>query len=334
MENLIKKNILCIILMLSLQILLKNCTKKNNPIEAQKEQQAVNPAVIDSKPLSIFSIYTMENERVTRKFISISELYQDSITVPPEIIQNQKNIPFSELKRIELSAKYREKMLKATGFKESDTLYIFNYDSGIMEKSVVRDLIAVANLNFYTGEGEEITNDYYMLGFELKDPIKNEKEIENSYNTLAYIGAENPFVEKPLTKMVWSKVPASELSEKNGKNSNLKLDQTYKYDDGELIYYVQDWKDDELLFNRYLTVKNKKNEIVLSTKFENSEGSSIASLNGIDDEEYTDYQWSGYLFKNKPKVAFYFEYQSFGCPQITFTDKNYAPIIIHCDNRH
>lgn len=320
--------------MIFLQIALQNCIKNKDADTSQIEQQPIDPAPVDPKSFSIFSLYTMEDEGITRKFISVSDMYQDSITVLPEIILNQKNISFSELKRIELPAKYRDKMLKATGFKESDTLYIFNYASGFMEKSVVRDLNAVAHLNNYTGEGDEISDHYYMLGFELKEPINTEDELEKTYHTLAYIGAENPFVGKPLTKMVWSKVPASQLSEKNAENLNLKLEQTYKYDDGEFFYFVQDWKGDEYVVKRNLIVKNRKNEVVLATNFENSEGSSVTPLNGIDDEEYTDYQWTGHLFKNKPKVVFDFVYHSFGCPQITFINKNYAPLNINCDNRH
>lgn len=336
------KYVLIVFLFLT-QLFLKNCTKTNvvekaeiktpesGLISSEKDSEKIN---LDS--FAIFSLHAIEDKGIYRTFISLSDIYRDSVTVPPEMIANQNNIPFDILKRIELSDLYRKKLLKGTGFKESDTLYIFNYQSNTLEKLPLNTLKAVAHLNGYTSEGEEIADHYYQVGFELNTLRTSDKEPDPTNYSFAYIGTENPFSEQPLKQIKWKKISATEFPNNDVKRkSDLKTKGVYQYTDGNLIYYLQDQKSDDYLEERTLIVLNEKRKIIYKNTFDNSdEGSALTHLNGIENQEYTDYQWTGKLFKNKPPVIFDLVNSSFGCPEIIFLDQSYPRFFINCDNRH
>ncbi len=90
------------------------------------------------------------------------------------------------------------------------------------------------------------------------------------------------------------------------------------------------------MMERKLVVINDRNEKTFEKTITTagSDGAEFSPLNGIGTDGTNAMQWTGYFFKGKPPVAFGFMVQSFGCPSITFLDKNEKDFTINCDNRH
>ena len=336
------KKFFSICLFTILIIFLQHC-KKDQPISKTKSNTMLSTAMDEEElerpnldTLNIYSLYSIESDGKYRSFISLSDIYKDSITVPPEILANQENESFERLKRIELPEFYRKKMLRGTGLQETDTLFLYNYEHNSLQKIQLKNLKAVAQLNLYSSEGDKIYDYYYMIGFELNDHKNTEEEAFLNDLTFAAIGKENPFAQEQLQSIVWTKIPAAEFPKNTLlKLNNLEIERSLKYENKDLIYYLQDWKSADYLRYRKLIVLNKKKEPIYSRLFNNSdEGSGLTQLNGIDEPESNYYQWTGKLFKNKPPVFFDLVNSSFGCPEILFVSQSHPRLFINCDPRH
>lgn len=309
-----------------------NQKNENQKLSQQTKENPTPPAKINLDDFHIFEIHPMENGNDYNIFISLSDIYSDSISVPPEIIKNQKNLSYAELKRFELPAIYREKLLKGTRLKENDTLYIYNYQSNILEKFAINRLKAVANLNIYTSEGEEIFDYYYMIGFELPKTESDDQAMERANFNFAYFGKENPFNKKPLQAMRWKKVAANQFPLKK-LHPNLKPGNVYYFKDKEMQYFIQDFMGETEVSERKLAVL-KNGQLIFDKTYTRGEGAEFRTLEGIENSEYPVYQYTGNLFKGKPPVVFQFVSESFGCSEITFLDRKYPEIYTNCDNRH
>ncbi|MCD9855704.1 hypothetical protein LUD75_13355 [Epilithonimonas sp. JDS] len=309
----------------------KKVVQTATPQKNESRTDTVSKKKINFDDFHIFDLYSIENGDRDDIFISLSDIYHDSITVPPEIIKNQKNIPFSKRKHFELPTFYRQKLLKGTKLSENDTLYLFNYKDNLLEKFPIKNLKAVANLNLYSGEDDEISDYYYMIGFELNEKVSREESMKKTNYSLAYFGKENPFANQKLNPVKWEKSSAKEFPVKI--NSKLKLGKSYKYKVGQTECYLQDLMlENEINERKLVAVKNGK--IVLEKTYTKGEGAEFTPLNFVESTEYTDYQWSGNLFKGKPPVVFGFVSESFGCSAITFLDNSYPDLYTDCDNRH
>ena len=286
--------------------------------------------------LLLYDIEMYDRDDLVDTFISVSDIYMDPLSVPPEIIENQKQIPFEKLRYINLDNTYRTKMLKALHLTESDTLYIFNYSSGVVEKTPLKNLKSVAYLSYYVSEGEEVDNTSYMLGFQVNSEKKVEEEFYNKYdNAVAYFGSDNPFIEKQMVRIKWKKIKAAEYTNKIFNNSELQKSNIYEFKNFGLTYYLQDYGSKENVILRVLIVVDKDKNIFFEKAFDlNGEGRAFNSLSGIETDNGIFSQWTGKLFKNKPPVIFGFTYESFGCSSITIMDQNKSEIVINCDNRH
>ena len=273
----------------------------------------------------------MENGQQDDIFISLSDIYMDSVTVPADIIRNQKNIPFDKLKHFELPAFYREKFLKGTKLSENDTLYLYNYKENHLDKLPIKNLKAVANLTFYSSEGEEIYDDDYMIGFQLDEKIDREKSMDKTNYSLAYFGKQNPFAEQKLEPVKWKKVDGKDFPVKIA--SKLKLGKTYHYKVGNLDCYLQDlMSENEVRERKLVAVKDGK--VRLDRTITKGEGAEFYPLNFVEETDNNESQWTGNLFKGKPPVVFGFLSESFGCTAITFLDNSYPDLYTDCDNRH
>ena len=323
----------CFFILLFLPIYLLSCKKEQQKTLKTISEEIKKDSLIAPKikldDFNIFEIYTMENGKDYDIFISLSDIYHDSLSIPPEIIANQKNLSFDELKHFELPATYREKLLKGTKLKENDTLYLYNYKSSVLEKFPIKDLKAVANLNIYTSEGEEIFEYYYMIGFQLNKTENEESAMEKANFSLAYFGKENPFNVKPLKSIEWKKVSPDKYPVKTKHATG----NVYEYQNEGFQYLIQELIEKTEVIERKLMVL-KKGKLIFEKNYTLGEGSSFIPLNGIESTDYPRYQWTGNLFKGKPPVIFGFVSQSFGCPSIEFLDKNYPEIYTNCDNRH
>lgn len=326
------------ILYLSVLILFFSCEKVEKKVvhTASPQKNEVKTDTLSENKMNfddfhIFDLFAMENGDENALFVSLSDIYHDSITVPPDVIRNQKNIPFEKLKHFELPSFYRQKLLKGTKVSENDTLYLFNYKDNLLEKFPIKNLKAVANLNLYTSEGDDISDYYYMIGFELNGKVSREESMKKTNYSLAYFGKENPFAGEKLSPVEWEKSSAKELHVKIA--SKLKLGKTYKYKVGQIECYLQDLMlENEIRERKLVAVKNRK--VILEKTYTKGEGAEFAPLNFVESTENTDYQWSGNLFKGKPPVIFGFVSESFGCSAITFLDNSYPDLYTDCDNRH
>lgn len=326
------------ILYLSLSMLFFSCKKVENkqakkeiPHKSEVKKETISESKINFVDFHIYDLYTMENGEINDIFISLSDVYMDSITVPPDIIKNQKNVPFAKLKHFELPKFYREKFLKGTKLSENDTLYLYNYKDNHLDKFPIKSLKAVANLNFYSSEGEEIYDDDYMIGFQLNEKVDREKSMDKTEYSLAYFGKENPFAEQKLEPVKWKNANATDFPIKI--TSKLKLGKTYQYKFGNLDCYLQDlMSENEIRERKLVAVKDGK--VILDKNITKGEGAEFYPLNFVEETENNEGQWTGNLFKGKPPVVFGFLSESFGCTAITFLDSSYPDLYTDCDNRH
>lgn len=288
---------------------------------------------IDFKNFNIFNVSTMQRKDLMDTFISVSDIYNDKNAVPADFLKKQKEIPFEKMGYVELDGTYRKKMLDGIHVTEGDSLYLYNYETNKLQTVPVNKLKAVAYLSPYTVEGDEIDSDSYMVGFQI-DTQKGNDIFDKYMNVIAYFGNKNPFVENQMKMIKWEKAGA-DIQKKYFAGSSLKYGGTYQYKYDNLTYYLQDLLEEYGTQERKLVVINDRNEKIFEKTFVLEEGGDFNPLEKTDNEETNYYaQWTGKLFKGKAPVVFNFMTASFGCPVITFLDKEKTELSINCDNRH
>ena len=244
MKTILQNTKLRFLILIFSPLYLLSCKKEeqkttSKPASTEIKKDSLISPKIKLDDFNIFDINLIENGKNYDTFISLSDIYTDSLAVPTEIIANQKNLSFDELKHFELPAIYREKLLKGTKLKEKDTLYLYNYKSNILEKFPIKNLKAVANLSVYTSEGEEISEYDYMIGFQINKTENKESTMDKAYFSLAYFGSQNPFNEKPLKSIRWKKVAAAQFPIKT-QHKTLKAGNVYHYQTEDLQYFILD----------------------------------------------------------------------------------------------
>ncbi|REC44632.1 hypothetical protein [Chryseobacterium pennipullorum] len=283
---------------------------------------------------SISIISSAQKDVLADAFISVSDIYTDPHSIQEDIFKNQKNTPFEQMQRIELDSKHRQKMLDGLHLSENDSLYLYNYQSNTLRKTPLHKLKAVAYLDAYSFDSDELESSYYMVGFQVATQEGN--DVDDKYNNaVAYFGNKNPFVEGKMKAIPWKKTGA-DIAKKYFTNSKLKSGNSYQAQYENMTYYLQDYLEGEILMERKLAIVNDRHEKIFekTISMAGTDGAEFSPLNGIDTDESNGMQWTGYLFKGKPPVVLGFLAQSFGCPSITFLDKNEKPMVINCDNRH
>lgn len=326
--------------LLLFQLVIISCKKDDkkplsHPANTSKDSIKTTKAEeqIDDNNFNIYSVSMMQRKELMDTFISVSDIYTDPHPVPEEIIKKQSELPFDQLQYMELDGKYRKKMLDGIHITEKDSLYLYNYEFNQLQRVPVSKLKAVAYLSPYSPENVEVDPGSYMVGFQI-DTQKG-MDIFDEYNhAIAYFGTKNPFVENKIKAMQWGKAGA-DIAKKYFSPSKLKSGNTFQARYENLTYYLQDYIGNEMITERKLAVINDRNEKIFEkTITTGGDGAEFYPLNGIDTDEVNNHQWTGYLFKGKPPVIFGFVAQSFGCPTITFLDKNQKDFTINCDNRH
>lgn len=328
------------LVLLCSQLMIVSCNKNDKkPIQGQvnitkdsvKTVQAEEE--IDFKNFNIFNVSTMQRKDLMDTFISVSDIYHDKNAVPADFLKKQKELPFEKMGYIELDGAYRKKILDGIHVSEGDSLYLYNYETNKLQTVPVNKLKAVAYLSPYTMEGEEIDSDSYMIGFQI-DTQKGNDIFDKYMNVIAYFGNKNPFVENQMKMIKWEKAGA-DIQKKYFTGSPLKYGGTYQYKYDNLTYYLQDLLEEYGTQERKLVVINDRNEKIFEKTFVLGEGADFNPLEKTDNEETNYYaQWTGKLFKGKAPVVFNFMTGSFGCPVITFLDKEKTELSINCDNRH
>lgn len=314
-----------------------NSTKTNTAVDSAYVDETNEEFSSDSSGLNIFNVTFYDRNDLTDVFISISDIYTDSLSISPEFFKNQEKIKFENRIYIELDADYRKKMLTALRLTENDTLYIFNYESASVQKTPLSKLKSVAYLSYYVGQDDNIDANSYMLGFQVEAQRKWENIYQKYDNSIAYFGNKNPFVENQLVPVSWKKIQPTTLTNKLFKDSNNKIGILHEFKNTNLTYYLQDFSSEERIIRRNLVVVDDANKIFFEQSFDtNFEGREFTELRGIitDGADIIYSQWTGNLFKNKPPVIFGFTSESFGCSSISLMDKKLSEIPINCDNRH
>ncbi len=287
--------------------------------------------------LNIFRVTTVGVDRNIEAFVSLSDLYQDTLAMQTKYMTNQKSIPFDDLKFFELDSASRQRVLTGTNLSERDTMFMYDYQSGDFTKIPVKELKAVAHLTPYASEGEDISPWDYMIGFEVGHAVLHKSKERYYNNVLVYIGKKNPFVQAKLQLVKWEKIEERDFPKKSLKNEYshvLKTSNYYQFKSDTVTFFIRDvLVENRVEIRHFIAAKGKR--ILVEKIFRESEGSSLAPLNFADTVDASSgEQWVGYLFKDKPAVVFGFEYHSFGCPSIMYVDKRYSEVPINCDNRH
>jgi hypothetical protein len=303
----------------------------NDTIKTTKAEEKIDYSDFNIFNLSVIS--SAEKDSDIDIFISVSDIYKGAQPVPENIIKNHKQMTYEELQHFDLDAPSRKKLLNGIHLTENDSLYIYEYWSNKLQRMPVSQLKAVAYLSPYS-DSEDLDPDAYMMGFQVATHQKT-TEYDRYINAIAYFGNKNPFVENKMKAVKWQKAGA-DISKKYFSHSKLTQGNTYQAKYENMIYYLQDYLEEGNTVERRLAVINDHQEKIAEKTFSlaESDGGEFLPLYGIDTDEANIFQYTGYLFKGKPPVIFGFIAQSFGCPSISFLDKNEKDFWINCDNRH
>lgn len=328
------------IVLLCSQLMIISCKKDDNKtvqnqtvISKDSVQTVKNEEEINFKNFNIYNVSTVHRNELMDSFISVSDIYNDKNAIPADFIKQQKEVPFEKMSYTELTGSYRKKMLDGLHITENDSLYLYNYGTNKLQKTPVSKLKAVAYISPYMGEGEEIDVESYMLGFQL-DTQKGSDIFDKYTNAIAYFGNKNPFVENQMKMIKWEKA-GTDIQKKYFAGSKLKYGGTYQSTYENLTYYVQDLMEEYGTQERKLVVIDDHNEKIFEKTFTIGDGAEFNPLEKMENDDSHFYaQWTGRLFKGKAPVVFNFLAPSFGCPVITFLDKEKTELNINCDNRH
>lgn len=336
--NLMKIN--TAIVLLCSQLMIISC-KKDDKQTVQKHQTTIKDSVktaaaeeeIDFKDFNIFSVSIMQRKDLMDTFISVSDIYNDKNAVPADFLKKQKEVPFEKMAYIELDGSYRKKVLDAIHITENDSLYLYHYETNKLQTIPVSNLKTVAYLSPYIIEGDEVDPESYMIGFQI-DTQKGTDIFDKYTNVIAHFGNKNPFVENQMKMITWEKA-GPDIQKRYFAGSTLKYGGTYQYHYENLTYYVQDLLEEYGTQERKLVVIDDRNEKIFEKTFTIEDGAEFTPLEKKQNEETHYYaQWTGRLFKGKAPVVLNFITPSFGCPVITFLDKEKTELSINCDNRH
>lgn len=307
-------------------------------INLTTEKSKVN---LQANTVENFNIFSMsnyyENEEKQNGIISLTELYkwseqEDSLAIENKYLGSEE---FEEFHK--MNNKYRTRFLKNIGIKETDQVFIYNYPIDSLFIFKVKDLPLIAFLSPYY-EGRSASQYDYMIGFGLENKLSI-NDFKNFYQSLIYIGSDNPFETGMMKAIVWKKIDSSLFpTDKNDftKNKKYSIGNTYKYIHNNMEYFIQDISIPNEYYGRRLKIFESDSKKILFEKlYYESEGLSLSPLNFVN-SDYMDEvnQWTGTLFKNKAPVIFGFQYHSFDCPEIDFINQNESLIRIRCDNRH
>ncbi|KAF2514698.1 oxidoreductase [Flavobacterium foetidum] len=301
--------------------------------------QTLEQQVPRKESINLFNLTYRDSSSVS--FVSLSDIYpmdgtdSDSLVLPdPKKMEKKASQYFT------LDKNYRKRFLSKTGISESDSIFIYDYAKNKLVALAIKNLKTAALINGYASEEDWPYNRYdYMTGFEISN--KYLKGFSDYYtDVLVYAGKENPFVRGQLTPIKWQKTTAKSFPSKpltkEGKEyvGDAKKGDTHKYTANGFDYFLQDYLDERkfVAARRLLVIDSKTKEVYIEKFYGRGEGTSVSPLN--HEAENGVIQWTGKLFKNKPFVVFGFQYESFGCPGISFIDKSNEDVYIQCDNRH
>jgi len=292
----------------------------------------------------VYQLNQAENNRhEPAAFISLSDSYRlsdhpDSLAIPDLAGKTEEEAHYFKLEE-----RYRNRFLSGTGISETDRVFIYDYAADKLVSFAVKELDVVASISPYTVSDEWPYSQYdYMIGFDVDNAFL--KGFSDYFTTaLVSVGKESPFVRGQLKPVRWKKSKPADFPS-NAVFPAVIYEEPVEYMTGAaytseskgLRYTVQDLLLNGQVEARRLVVIELKTKAIRCEKiYAVSEGTSLAPLNFVDPDggKYVQ-QWAGRLFVSKPPVIFGFQYESFGCPEITFLERGGGEVYIKCDNRH
>lgn len=280
--------------------------------------------------LSILTIngYEIGNQDLTA-FISLTDGYWNNKFPKTQSEDVKKN----QLKVYYLKGRERAQFLANREIKESDNLYLYNYEIDKLIITKVIDIPLLSHESIYGGPD-------YLTGFDVKGIIDTS---DNSfYNSFASIGRENPFETGKVQTIRWqsinvNQIPTFLLSYGSFyKTSNYEVELAYHYyQNGRNYYYTRNSFENGKFIVDYIFVMSKDDKLLFITQIKDTESSSPSIyLNDNINDMQQSIHFTGRLFKNKPPVIFGLYYTSFGCPFIDFLSTTEPSVYLQCDNRH
>ena len=230
---------------------------------------------------------------------------------------------------IRLNSKQRKTFLKRLKISESDTIYIYEINSGNISTFKVKDLPAIACLNPYFDSYYQKTayESDYQIGLDLG------KKFTGKWENFAYVGTHNPFQNGKLKPIIWSEIKSDTAIEKF-KQLTSYFPKFLQSSYGNFYEFNQDDMYYLLNLSRLIVIDKAEKQIVFEKTFQEGEGCSLTMPKMENDSINEISQYTGKLFKNKPSVVFGFQYFSFGCESIQFISGTEPSIYLLCDNRH
>lgn len=295
--------------------------------------------------IRLYSLLVQEDGREENKtltcFISLSETLDSGDESESHEIIPLTHSEADTLERIPIEGSYRKALLKAAGISEKHRVYLYNYATDKLVVIPVSGLKSLALLNGYSGREDAPFEDYlYHEGLQFESTILDKLKSHYGNHVVVYIGAENPFVSGEMKLIKWKKRKESEWPGKQSaaylkQFKSLKKNNPLSCTLDSLTYWVRDWGPNEFYRDkRELVVIGPSGKVVYTHLLEQSEGCSMAELNG----KYPDYdaknQFVGQLIKNAGPTFIGFEYYSFSCELFRFLQFPQKQLVLNCDSRH
>lgn len=320
----------------------KKQVEKPQSVEQKADEMGKEAPQNPERPEIVLFDLQSSDDRPKLGFISLSDIDRLSENDDSLAIPDVSAWTYDSAQYFQLDPAYRKRFLHRTGISENDAVFMYDYDADKLVSIPVKKLRVVASLNIYVSPDEAPFSQFdYMIGFEVdRSLLKGFKDLY--FNTvLVSIGKESPFVRGQLKPIRWRKTkrsdfPLAKMSRKGrAQLEKKKAGNVYSCTVDSLQYVVQELFHNDRNDSRCLLVLNKKTDRVIFERiYEEGESAGLAPLNYTNPDYGNKEQWAGNLFQNRGPVLFGFVYYSFGCPEISFLEKNAHEIYINCDNRH
>jgi hypothetical protein len=264
-----------------------------------------------SQSLDLHVLHLSVNQNVV--FVPLSGDY-DFEKIKDSICSNLKDSLKNQ--QINLSLNRRKTLLNDLSILETDTMYLYNYETNTIKNICISDLAMFAIL-----DSDFNHLDLYNIGFKIDD--NSRKDLGNIFKVLVYIGKSNPFNLNRMKPFVWKKIKSKDFPFS-------KMDTIQKFD-GDLKelrfhYYKSDYYE-------YYVVNDLYSEYVLIFDFQGNKINEVSFYftescpNAVVSENILSQQFVGSIFKDKPELILGFEDCSYECSHLIFTNPLYGDII-------
>ncbi|OTQ29841.1 hypothetical protein B6D19_11810 [Gilliamella apicola] len=278
-------------------------------------------------------------------FISLSDdidLYDNKYKKDIYLIPSAENKTYKKEQYL-LTGSYRTKLLNLAGISEDDTVFIYDYLNNKLKSVPVYGLNTFAVVNTYYHPHEPYGLDAYMFGFKL-----NSNMFDQYASYIVYIGKENPFLQQPLTPLVWHQIDSKDFPVLESDDEITSLIPVYNPEDlikGDnfmaeaigLRFYIQNYEtpDNNEIIIRHLIILDSDSNMITNVVHGYFEGGMLLPLSSSIDDNKEIFQWVGSILKNEPPVIFDFSSEAFSCrPLFQFIHPLHEYFIPRCDCRH